>query len=72
MRTKPPTICEWNGCTAERAADAADDYDGWVWLVPSTKDPWDVAGLCPEHAEALEAMLKPVDGHRWTPLEEAK
>jgi hypothetical protein len=69
-KPRPPTMCAWRRCKAERPADAEKDYDGWVWLMPSTFDRFGIEGLCPKHAAMLEAKLEPADEPRWTPVEE--
>src|SRR5262249_44843497 len=65
-------MCGWSGCT--RSLDRQDDPAGWVALVcyeQQQKPALHVSEikqwrhdkvLCPEHAEALDALLEPGTG----------
>lgn len=63
-------LCAWNGCTANYKGAMPK---GWValltyWSKRPVANPFDVphkdmprdCSLCPEHAAALEALLKPL------------
>jgi len=67
-KVRPGSICAWDGC---RRTFTGDMPAGWVWLLAYWRKQPTVtidleckwlrdAVLCPEHAKALDVLLKPL------------